>query len=117
MNVSIWAEIRRLAEVEKLSQRAIAQRMKCCQRTVAQALRMQHPPDRRRNTPRPSGLDPWKTKIGELLERSPELSASRIYEEIKRSPDGYRGGITACATSNSAFLSARPNSTEPLPTL
>jgi transposase len=94
MNVSIWAEIRRLAEVEKLSQRAIAQRMKCCQRTVAQALRMQHPPDRRRNTPRPSGLDPWKTKIGELLERSPELSASRIYEEIKRSPDGYRGGIT-----------------------
>jgi transposase len=94
MNVSLWAEIRRLSEIEKLSQRAIAQRMKCCQRTVARALRMQHPPDGRRNSPRRSGLDPWKTKIDDLLERSPELSASRIHEEIKRSPDGYRGGIT-----------------------
>ncbi|MFN9037436.1 MAG: hypothetical protein ACK5YO_14140, partial [Planctomyces sp.] len=38
--------------------------------------------------------DPWKPKIDELLKRSPELSASRIHEELKSIPDGYRGGIT-----------------------
>jgi hypothetical protein len=94
MNVSLWAEIRRLCEIEKLSQRAISQRMKCCQRTVARALRMQNPPDGRRDSPRRSGLDPWKTKIEELLKRSPEGFASRIHEELKSIPDGYRGGIT-----------------------
>lgn len=94
MNVSLCAEIRRLSEIEKLSQRAISQRMKCCQRTVARALRMQHPPDGRRDSPRRSGLDPWKPKIDELLKRSPEGFASRIHEELKSIPDGYRGGIT-----------------------
>ena len=94
MNVSLWAEIRRLSEIEKLSQRAISQRMKCCQRTVARALRMQHPPDGRRDSPRRSGLDPWKPMIDELHKRSPELCASRIHEELKSIPDGYRGGIT-----------------------
>jgi transposase len=94
MKVAIWAEIRRLAEVEKLSQRAIARRLKCCQRTVAKALRMQHPPDGQRRLPRSSRLDPWKAKIDDLLSRFPDLSASRIHEEIRRSPDGYQGGVT-----------------------
>ena len=94
MKVSLWAEIRRLAEVEKLSQRAIARQLKCCQRTVARALQMQHPPNAQRSSPRRSGLDPWKAKISELLARFPELSASRLYEEIRRGPEGYRGGIT-----------------------
>ena len=34
MKVSQWAEIRRLAEVEGLSQRQIAERLRCCWRTV-----------------------------------------------------------------------------------
>jgi len=94
MKVAIWAEIRRLAEVERLSQRAIARRLKCCQRTVAKALRMQHPPDGQRRLPRSSRLDPWKAKIDDLLSRFPDLSASRIHEEIRRGPDGYQGGVT-----------------------
>ena len=94
MKVSLWAEIRRLAEVEKLSQRAIARRLGCCQRTVARAIQMQHPPNAERRSPRRSGLDPWKTKINDLLTRFPDLSASRIHEEIRRGPDAYQGGIT-----------------------
>ncbi len=48
MKVSQWAEIRRLAEVEKLSRRGIARRLGCCQRTVARALRLNQPPDEKR---------------------------------------------------------------------
>ena len=38
MNVGLWAEIRRLAEFEKLSARAISRRLHCSWRTVAHAL-------------------------------------------------------------------------------
>ncbi len=38
MNVGLWAEIRRLAEFEKLSARAISRRLHCSWRTVARAI-------------------------------------------------------------------------------
>ena len=38
MKVSLWAEIRRLHEVQRLSQRAIAKRLHCCTKTVSNAL-------------------------------------------------------------------------------
>ena len=38
MKVSLWAEIRRLHEVERLSQAAIARRLHCSHRTVRKAL-------------------------------------------------------------------------------
>ena len=44
MNVALWAEIRRLSEIEKLSHRAIAQRLHCSRRTVKKALAMDQPP-------------------------------------------------------------------------
>ncbi len=94
MKVSQWAEIRRLVEVEKLSQRAVALRLRCCQRTVARALRMDRPPDESRGPVRGSLLDPWKPQIDALLGRYPELSAARVLEEIRRGPDGYRGQLT-----------------------
>ena len=40
MNVALWAEIRRLAEIDKLSGRAIAQRLHCSRHTVAAALKL-----------------------------------------------------------------------------
>jgi transposase len=92
MNVALWAEIRRLAEVEKLSGRVIAVRLGCSWRTVAAALKREQPPAppvRRRA----SILDPYKPKIGELLARSPELSAVRVHEEITRGLDGYTGSV------------------------
>ncbi len=94
MKVSEWAEIRRLAEVEKLSQRAIALRLGCCRRTVAKALGMERPPEEHRGPVRGSVLDPWKPKIDALVLRYPELSAARVLEEIRRGPDGYQGQLT-----------------------
>ena len=44
MNVALWAEIRRLSEIEKLSGRAIARRLHCSRHTVAAALKLQQPP-------------------------------------------------------------------------
>jgi len=44
MKVSLWAEIRRLHEIEKLSQRTISRQLRCCTKTVSRALQMQSPP-------------------------------------------------------------------------
>jgi transposase len=90
MNVGLWAEIRRLAEVDKLSIRAIARRLHCARRTVTAALELDHPAARPR-APRASLLDPYKAQINALVEKCPELSAVRIREEIARGPDGYHG--------------------------
>ena len=88
MNVALWAEIRRLSEIEKLSARAIAQRMHCSRHTVADALNLQQPPTST-PTPRQSLLDPYVERIKELLARHPDLSAVRIREELAR--HGYAG--------------------------
>jgi transposase len=93
MNVALWAEIRRLAEIEKLSGRAVARRLHCSWRTVAAALVLDQPPTRQ-GARRASLLDPHRAKIDALLARHPELSAVRICEEIARGPDGYTG--SAC---------------------
>ena len=44
MKVALWAEIRRLHEIEGLSARAIARRLRCCIKTVAKALTLSAPP-------------------------------------------------------------------------
>jgi transposase len=89
MNVALWAEIRRLAEIEKLSGRVIAQRLHCSRHTVAAALNQQQPPV---SAParRQSLLDPYVEQIQKLLARHPDLSAVRVREEIARA--GYVGG-------------------------
>jgi len=93
MNVALWAEIRRLAEIEKLSGWAISRRLHCSRHTVAAALALDQPPARQVSR-RASLLDPHKTKIDALLTKHPELSAVRIREEIARGPEGYTG--SAC---------------------
>ncbi len=90
MNVGLWAEIRRLAEIEKLSGWAIARRLRCSRHTVAAALKQDRPPVPQAAR-RASILDPYKAKIDALLVRSPDLSAVRIREEIARGPEGYTG--------------------------
>jgi transposase len=94
MKVSQWAEIRRLSEVEGLSQRQIAERLRCCWKTVKKALSMEHPPDEARRPPRGSILDPYKPKIDALIAKYPRLSAVRVLEEIRKGPQGYRGQIS-----------------------
>jgi transposase len=90
MNVALWAEIRRLAEIEKCSCRAIARRLHCSRHTVAAALQLDQPPAREVSQ-RTSLLDPYKPKIDALLAKDPDLSAVRIREEIARDPEGYQG--------------------------
>jgi transposase len=94
MKVALWAEIRRLKEVERLSQRAIARLLGCCHKTVKKALAMEQPPGRNPRPCRASVLDPYKQQIDALLAKSPELSAVRVLEEIRRGEPGYRGGIS-----------------------
>lgn len=94
MKVSLWAEIRRLHEVERLSKRAIAGQLRCCHTTVTKALTMQEPPSRTTGPRRKSKLDPHKPRIDELIARYPRLSAVRVREEISKGENGYRGGIT-----------------------
>lgn len=91
MNVALWAEIRRLAEIEKLSGRSIARRLHCSRHTVAAALALEQPPSQEAAR-RGSLLTPYLAQIQELLAKYPELSAVRIREEIARA--GYQG--SAC---------------------
>ena len=93
MRVSQWAEIRRLHEVEGFSGRAIARRLGCDRTTVRKALAMPRPPDETTRAKRGSILDPHKKKIDALVDRFPELSAVRIWEEIRKGPDGYPGSV------------------------
>ena len=93
MKVALWAEIRRLAEVEKLSGWAISRRLHCSRHTVAAAIELEQPP-MAKAARRASLLDPHRAKIDALLAKYPELSATRVHEEIVRGPDGYTG--SAC---------------------
>ena len=90
MNVALWAEVRRLAEIEKLSHRAISRRLHCSRYLVKGALCLDQPPTGQVSR-RGSILDPYKAKIDALLAKNPELSGERIREEIARGPDGYTG--------------------------
>jgi transposase len=93
MNVGLWAEIRRLAEIEHFSGRMIARRLHCSRHTVAAALAQQQPPSQTA-VPRASLLDRYASQIQDLLARYPDLSAVRIREEIARGPQGYTGSTT-----------------------
>jgi transposase len=92
MKVGLWAEIKRLQEVERLSQAAIARRLHCSHRTVRKALAMASPPT---PTPGPceSILERHRAQIDALVAKYPDLSAVRITEEISRGEEGYRGSV------------------------
>ena len=93
MNIALWAEIRRLAEIEHLSGRRIAQRLHCARHTVAAALKLPQPPTTG-VMKRTSVLDPYLKQIQGLLNQYPDLSAVRLREEIARGPLGYTGSTS-----------------------
>ena len=93
MKVALWAEIRRLSEIDQLSGREIACRLHCSRHTVAAALEMPQPPSQTAAA-RARLLDPYVDQIQELLARYPDLSAVRIREEIARGPQGYTGSTS-----------------------
>ena len=62
LKVAVWAEIRRLAEIEKLSGRAISRQLGCSRESVAAALKLDRPPTRE-VVQRRSLLDAHRSKI------------------------------------------------------
>ena len=94
MKVSLWAEIRRLHEVERLSQAAIARRLHCSHRTVRKALAMASPPASK-PAPREGILDRFRPRIDALLAKHPRLNAVRVTQEISKGEDPYPGSVYA----------------------
>jgi hypothetical protein len=85
-----------LYEVEKLSQRAIAQRLRCGTKTVRKVLRTTSPPllTTTPAPPPPNGiLTPYHPQIDGLIAKYPDLSAVRVLEEISRGPEGFCGSV------------------------
>jgi transposase len=92
LDVEQWAEIRRMANVERLSQREIHRRSGIHRDTIRRALASPEPPNYGPRPKRPSKLDPFLANIELLLEEEPGLSGVRILEEIAGL--GYEGGKT-----------------------
>lgn len=91
MTPEIWAEIRRLYHVEKLSGRAIAETLRINWRTVQRALQHDHAPPPP-SPKRPSMLDTFQKDIGEILEATPLITGVRLLEELRRR--GFQGGYS-----------------------
>jgi len=92
MKVSLWAEIRRLHEVERLSQAEIARRVHCSHHTVCKALALESPPTATTGS-REDILDGYRAQVDALVAKYPSLSAVRVTQKISLGEDGYRGSV------------------------
>jgi transposase len=92
LGVEQWAEIRRMANVERLSQREIRRRTGIHRDTIRKALASDEPPSYGPRPRRPSKLDPFIAEIERLLDEEPTLSGVRVLEEIQGL--GYQGSKT-----------------------
>jgi transposase len=94
MNSELWATIRRLYEVEKLSKSAIARRLSIHRWTVRRALKgVDKPPwDKRGRRPGKSKLDSYKNYLQDRIKIYPELPGAKLLKEIKE--QGYTGSNT-----------------------
>jgi transposase len=91
VGVELWAEIRRMHRVERLSIREIQRRTGLHRRTIRRALTSDEPP-RYRRTPAPSKLDPLREWICEQLQADPRIPSQRLRELAIEF--GYEGGKT-----------------------
>jgi transposase len=94
MDAELWATIRRLFEVEKLSKSAIAARLRVHRRTVRRALASPEgpPADARQSPSVPSKVDAYEGYLRRRLQEFPELSGAKLLVELRRI--GYTGGYT-----------------------
>jgi transposase len=81
ISVEDWAEIRRLHVSERLSQAAIARRLRISRNTVAKALASQDPPSYRR-PPKGSAVDAFEPAIRSVLAEFPDMPATVIAERV-----------------------------------
>lgn len=91
VNAELWAEIRRLFNVEKLSQSAIASRLRLDRKTVRRALSSDQTPAPRAPVAKSSKLDPFKPYLESRLKEYPELTGAKLLIELKKIayPGGY----------------------------
>jgi transposase len=108
LEVEIWAEIRSMSRVERLSQREIARRTGLNRRTIRRALEAQKPPSYDRRQSGTSKLAPYRQEIEGLLTENPTLSGVRIREEIQLL--GYTGGKSIL---NELLVEIRPRFAPP----
>lgn len=92
MDEILWAKIREMFFIEKLSKREISRRLKLGRNTIAKACNSEIPPVKKVYLKKDSKLEMFKPNINELLREYPELSSVRMLEEITKL--GYTGGIT-----------------------
>lgn len=90
MDIETWAYIRRLFFIEKWGKKAIARHLGMTPKTVRRAIAKKEFKSPLPYQPR-SKLDPYKNHIMELLANYPQLSAVRIFEEIREK--GYQGSL------------------------
>jgi transposase len=86
----------------KMSRRAIARSLGVSRNTVRSILdaheaerEAEHSavPPRPKRAPRPSKLDPFKERVGELLDKFEDITAQRVFETLRE--EGFEGGYTA----------------------
>jgi transposase len=90
--VEQWAEIRRLALVEGLSQREIGRRTGAGRDTIRKAVASSEPPRYGPRPSRPSKVDPFEGQIRARLAEDPRISSQRLREICAEL--GYAGGKT-----------------------
>ena len=91
IDVEMWAEVRRMKRVERLSGREICKRTGLARDTVARLLAAEQPPKYSR-APAGSILDPFKDWICEQLRADATVTAQRLREDA--AVLGYAGGKT-----------------------
>ncbi|MEZ4223532.1 MAG: IS21 family transposase [Polyangiaceae bacterium] len=88
----VRGEVMRLHYLEHMSIRAIARRLGLARRTVRRHLGLSPAKNPHSSAPRPSLLDPFARTIETLLEKTPEMRAPQLLEQLR--PLGYTGGIS-----------------------
>jgi transposase len=89
VGVELWAEVRRMYRVERLSIREIQRRTGLHRRTIRRALVSEEPP-RYRRPPAASKLDPFREWVCEQLQADPRIPSQRLREMAIEL--GYEGG-------------------------
>ena len=93
MKVSLWAEIRRLVEVEGLTGRQVIRRLHCGREDRPRGARGGVAARPSPEAPR-IDLDPFKPAIDAIIAKYPDFSAVRVREKIAKGEAGYHGELT-----------------------
>ena len=91
MNAEVWAQIKKLMAIERLSLTEIGRRVGLDRKTVRRALLSETLPVTHLSRPRPSKLDPFKGWVQERIKEYPRLCGEVVLREIQR--QGYTGKI------------------------